>query len=53
MRNMEDSFDWTNYEYIKTFSERIRIFTCIYYVVFNVLIGPITEELFFRGLYIS
>ncbi len=42
-------FDWTNYEYMKTFSKPILILTCIYYGIFNVLIGPITEELFFRG----
>lgn len=42
-------FDWTNYEYLKSFSKPMLIFTCVYYGVFNVLIGPITEELFFRG----
>ena len=42
-------FDWTNYDYLKTFSKPILIFTCIYFGVFDVLIGPITEELFFRG----
>lgn len=42
-------FDWTNYEYIKSFSKPILVLTCIYYGIFNVLVGPITEELFFRG----
>lgn len=42
-------FDWTNYEYLNSFSKPMLIFTCFYYGVFNVLIGPITEELFFRG----
>ncbi len=42
-------FDWTNYEYMKSFSKPMLILTCIYYGFFNVLIGPITEELFFRG----
>ena len=42
-------FDWTNYEYIKTFSKPMLIVTCVYYCVFNIFIGPITEELFFRG----
>lgn len=42
-------FDWTNYEYIRSFSKPVLIFTCIYYGIFNVLLGPITEELFFRG----
>ncbi len=43
-------FDWTNYEYIKTtFSKPTLIVTCVYYLLFNVIIGPVTEELFFRG----
>ena len=42
-------FDWTNFEYVKLFSKPIRILTCIYYSIFNVLIAPITEGLFFRG----
>lgn len=42
-------FDWTNYEYIKSFSKPILILTCVYYGVFNVFIAPITEELYFRG----
>ena len=42
-------FDWTNYEYLKTFSKPMLIITCVYYGVFNVLIGPVTEELLFRG----
>lgn len=47
--NLPIGFDWTNYEYLKTFSKPVLILTCIYYGIFNVLIGPITEELFFRG----
>lgn len=42
-------FDWTNMEYLRSFSRPILVFTCIYYSIFNVLLGPITEELFFRG----
>lgn len=42
-------FDWNNYEYLQSFSRPVLLFTCIYYGIFNVLIGPITEELFFRG----
>ncbi len=42
-------YDRTKYEYLKSFSKPILIFTCVYYGVFNILIGPITEELFFRG----
>jgi membrane protease YdiL (CAAX protease family) len=42
-------FDWTNIEYIKSFSDNIKIVTCVVYFVFNVFLGPITEEFFFRG----
>lgn len=42
-------FDWTNYEYLKTFSKPVLIVACIYYFLFNTLVGPIVEELFFRG----
>ena len=42
-------FDWTNYEYLKSFPKPILILTCVYYSFFNVLLAPITEELFFRG----
>lgn len=42
-------FDWTNYEYLKTFSKPVLIVACIYYFLFNVFVGPIVEELFFRG----
>jgi len=47
--NLPIGFDWTNYEYLKSFSKPILIITCVYYGIFNVLLGPITEELFFRG----
>lgn len=49
LRSLPIGFDWTNYEYMKSFSKPILIFTCIYYGIFNVFVGPITEELFFRG----
>lgn len=49
LNNLPAGFDWTNFEYIKSFSKPIRILTCVYYGIFNVLIGPITEELYFRG----
>ena len=42
-------FDWQNTEHLKTFSKPVLIVTCIYYGIFNVIIGPVTEELFFRG----
>lgn len=49
LSNLPVGFDWTNYEYVKSFSRPILILTCVYYCIFNVIIGPITEELFFRG----
>lgn len=49
LKGLPIGFDWTNYEYMKSFSKPILILTCIYYGLFNVLIAPITEELFFRG----
>lgn len=42
-------FDWQNIDYVKSFSKPVILITCIYYGIFNVIIGPITEELFFRG----
>lgn len=42
-------FDWTDYEYLTSFSRPILVFTCIYYAAFNVLFAPVTEELYFRG----
>lgn len=49
LNSLPRGFDWTNYEYLKSFSRPILIITCAYYGIFNVFIGPITEELFFRG----
>ncbi len=42
-------FDWNNIEWIKSFSKNIILATCAVYFVFNVFVGPITEEFFFRG----
>ncbi len=49
LNNLPIGFDWTNYDYIKSFSQPILVATCIYYCIFNVIFGPVTEELFFRG----
>jgi len=49
LNNLPIGFDWTNYEYIKSFSKPTVVVTCIYYCIFNVILGPVTEELFFRG----
>lgn len=42
-------FDWNNIGYMRHYSKGILLLTCIGYFAFNVIIGPITEELFFRG----
>lgn len=47
--NLPVGFDWANYDYLKSFPRTILIITCVYYGIFNVLLAPITEELFFRG----
>lgn len=49
LNNLPRGFDWTNFEFLKSFSKPVLIIMCIYYGIFNVLIAPITEELFFRG----
>lgn len=49
LSHLPTGFDWTNYEYVRTFSKPVLIVACIYYFLFNVFVGPITEELFFRG----
>ena len=33
LNNLPIGFDWTNLEYIKSFSKPILVFTCIYYGV--------------------
>lgn len=42
-------FDWTDMEYLKSFSRPVLILTCVVYFIFNVFIGPLTEEIYFRG----
>ncbi|MED9903646.1 MAG: CPBP family intramembrane glutamic endopeptidase [Lachnospiraceae bacterium] len=49
LNHLPTGFDWTDYEYLRTFSKPVLVVTCIYYFVFNVFAGPVTEELFFRG----
>ncbi len=47
--SLPKGFDWTDFEYLKTYSRPVLVFTCVYYGLFNVLVAPVTEELFFRG----
>ncbi len=42
-------FDWENIEYIKSFPKAVVACTCVIYFIFNVFVGPVTEEFFFRG----
>lgn len=42
-------FDWTNLEMMKQYSKGMLIFTSIFYLVMNVLICPVMEEIYFRG----
>lgn len=48
-QSMSVGFDWTDFAYMKSFSKPIIITLIVFYGFFNVLLGPITEELFFRG----
>lgn len=43
------AFDWNNIKYIRSFPKNTIMATCAVYFIFNVFIGPITEEFFFRG----
>lgn len=49
LSHLPTGFDWMDYAYLRTFSKPMLVLTCIYYFLFNVFVGPITEELFFRG----
>lgn len=48
-QTMPQYFNWNNIEYLKQYSKEILLVTCIVYFICNVIIGPIIEELFFRG----
>jgi uncharacterized protein len=42
-------FDWSDLDQLRSYSKGIVLMTCIAYVLLNGIIGPIIEELFFRG----
>lgn len=42
-------FDWTNMELTRSYSKGILLFTSIVFLIMNSFVGPIVEELFFRG----
>jgi membrane protease YdiL (CAAX protease family) len=49
MQSIPAYFDWNNIEYLKQYPKDILLLTFVGYFIFNVIVGPITEELFFRG----
>lgn len=42
-------FDWENFEVMKQYPKGILVFTSIIYLIFNVLVFPAIEEIYFRG----
>ena len=48
-QSMPAYFDWQNIEFLKQYSKDLLLLTCISYFILNVFVGPIIEELFFRG----
>ena len=42
-------FDWNNIGYLKQYPKSILTLTYALLFIFNVIVGPIAEELFFRG----
>lgn len=49
MSIIPEYFNWNNIVQLKAYSQGILVFTCIIYFILNVLVGPIVEEMFFRG----
>ena len=49
MQVLPTYFNWSNIEYLKQYSDNIILITCAVYFIFNGFIGPIVEEMFFRG----
>jgi uncharacterized protein len=41
--------NWANIEYLQRYSRGVLLLTAIVYFIFNTFVGPIIEELFFRG----
>jgi len=42
-------FDWNNMDYLQQYPKNILLITGVVFFVLNVIVGPIVEELFFRG----
>jgi hypothetical protein len=46
---LPEYFNWYNIELLKGYSNNILMITVIVFFLMNVIVGPIVEELFFRG----
>ncbi len=42
-------FDWNNMQNLRQYPKNILLLTCFAYGILNVLVGPVIEELYFRG----
>jgi uncharacterized protein len=42
-------FNWGNLDHIRSYSKPVLIVTGVFYLILNGFVGPIVEELFFRG----
>lgn len=42
-------FNWNNFDVMKNYPKGMLIFTSIFYIVMNVLLCPVIEEIYFRG----
>lgn len=49
LKILPKGFDWTDFAHIKTYPRALLILSCVIYAITNVLVGPMVEELFFRG----
>ena len=47
--NIPAYFNWDNLEYLRNYPKGVLLITCIAFLAFNVVVGPVVEELFFRG----
>lgn len=46
---MPTYFDWYNMENLRQYPKNTLLLTCFAYGILNVLVGPVIEELYFRG----
>jgi len=46
---LPEYFNWNNLEYLRQYPRPMLLLTFAILAIFNIFIGPITEELFFRG----